>query len=247
MPPRTPRGFRRSDNLHLQRPASCDQERDDRAGDLLDRRVSLPSWTTRWARSCASSSPNPAFALMRSIIPNPSRRAASSTSESRLPVLAARTLTWRIRPSSIANVVFIRAILPYYHLSGKSGSIRWGQVLGETNKVTSGPAVDEAETSTNRCSGPGSKASAVAPRMTAASAPKCTKPGGGGSPTGTAHASPMPVDTWSRSSPSRPPPTMSTSTRPTYRFLPARATPISHLMTKSATAANIDPMISATT
>ena len=119
MPPRTPRGFRRSDNLHLQRPAPCDQVRDDRDGDVRDGRVSLPAWTTRCARSCASSSPSSAFALMRSMIPNPSRRAASSTSESRLPILAARTLTWRIRPSSIASVVFTRAISPYYHLAGE--------------------------------------------------------------------------------------------------------------------------------
>src|SRR5712692_2254512 len=119
MQPRTRRGFRRSDNLHLQRPAPCDQVRDDRDGDVRDRRVSLPSWTTRWARSCASSSPSSAFALMRSMIPSPSRRAASSTSESRLPSLAARTLTWRIRPSSIASVVFTRAISPYYHLAGE--------------------------------------------------------------------------------------------------------------------------------
>ena len=119
MPPRTLRGFRRSDNLHLQQPATCDQEREGRDGDVRDRRVNLPSWTTRCARSFASSSPSSAFALMRSMIPNPSRRAASSTSESRRPILAARTLTWRIRPSSIAKVVFTRAISPYYHLAGE--------------------------------------------------------------------------------------------------------------------------------
>lgn len=120
MPPRMQRGFRRSDNLHLQQPATCDQEREDRDGDVRDRRVNLPSWTTRCARSFAASSPSSAFALMRSMIPNPSRRAASSTSESRLPILAARTLTWRIRPSSIAKVVFTRAISPYYHLAGEA-------------------------------------------------------------------------------------------------------------------------------
>ena len=119
MPPPTSRGFRRSDNLHLQLSATCDQERDDRDGEIRDLRVTLPSCTTRCASSCASSSPRSAFALMRSIIPSPSRRAASSTSESRLPILAARTLTWRIRPSSIARVVFTRAISPYYHLDGE--------------------------------------------------------------------------------------------------------------------------------
>ena len=115
MLPRTPPGFRRSDNLHRRQPATCDQDRDDRDGDLLDRRLSLPSCTTRWAKACASSSPSPAFALMRSMIPRPSRRAASSTSESRRPIRAARTRTWRISPSSIDSVVFTFPIFPYCH------------------------------------------------------------------------------------------------------------------------------------
>lgn len=117
MRPRTPRGFLRSDNRRRRRPATRDQDRDDRDDGLLDRWVSLRSWTTRCARSCASSSPSPAFDLMRSMIPSPSRRAASSTSESRRPVRAARTRTWRIRPSSIESVVFTFPIFPYCHKS----------------------------------------------------------------------------------------------------------------------------------
>jgi hypothetical protein len=115
MLPRTLPGFRRSGNLHRRRPASCGQDGVDRDDDLLDRGLNLPWWTTRCARSCASSSPSPAFALMRSMIPRPSRRAASSTSESRRPSRAARTRTWRMRPSSIDSVVFTLAIFPYCH------------------------------------------------------------------------------------------------------------------------------------
>ena len=121
MLPRTTRGSLRLDNLHRRRPATCDQDPDDRDGDLLDRRLSLPSWTTRCAKSCASSSPSPAFALMRSMIPRPSRRAASSTSESRRPIRAARTRTWRISPSSIESVVFTFPISPYCHTEVKVG------------------------------------------------------------------------------------------------------------------------------
>jgi hypothetical protein len=120
---------------------TLDQVRDDRDGDVRDRRVSLPSWTTRCARSWASSSPRSAFALMRSMIPNPSRRAASSTSESRLPILAARTLTRRIRPSSIASVVFTRAISPYYHLAGEM--LRQSSSAGCVHRVSGNAMVQK--------------------------------------------------------------------------------------------------------
>jgi hypothetical protein len=120
MLPQTAPGFRRSDNLHRRQPATWDQDRDDLDGDRLDRRLSLPSWTTRCAKSCASSSPSPAFALMRSMIPRPSRRAASSTSESRRPIRAALTRTWRMRPSSIESVVFTLPIFPYCHTEAES-------------------------------------------------------------------------------------------------------------------------------
>jgi hypothetical protein len=124
---RTAPGFRRSDNLHRRRPATWDQDRDDRDGDRLDRRLSLPSWTTRCAKSCASSSPSPAFALMRSMIPRPSRRAASSTSESRRPIRAARTRTWRMSPSSIESVVFTFPIFPYCHTEVEFGWLNRGR------------------------------------------------------------------------------------------------------------------------
>lgn len=109
--------IRQSGNQRRRRPATYDQRRDDRDSDLLVRRVTRLSWTTRCARSIASSSPSPAFALMRSMIPIPSRRAASNTTESRLPVRAARTRTWRMSPSSIESVVFTFAIFPYCHSS----------------------------------------------------------------------------------------------------------------------------------
>ncbi len=132
MPHRTPRGSRRSDNRRRRPPATCDQDRGDRDDGPLNRLVSLPSWTARCARSCASSSPSPAFALMRSMMPSPSRRAASSTSESRRPVRAARTRTWRRRPSSIERVVFTFAIFPYCHTRGW---LSWSQEIAQRRGV----------------------------------------------------------------------------------------------------------------
>jgi hypothetical protein len=58
---------------------------------------------------------------MRSMIPSPSRRAASRTSESRRPVRAARTRTCRISLSSMDRVVFTFAIrIAYCHIYGKT-------------------------------------------------------------------------------------------------------------------------------
>ena len=54
------------------------------------------------------------------MIPNPSRRAASKTSESRRPVRAARTRTWRRSLSSMERVVFTFAIYAYCHIYGKA-------------------------------------------------------------------------------------------------------------------------------
>ena len=67
------------------------------------------------------------------MMPNPSRRAASKTSESRRPVRAARTRTWRIRPSSIESVVFTFAIFPYCHIQ-----VQFGYLPGQPQQRTSG-------------------------------------------------------------------------------------------------------------
>jgi hypothetical protein len=64
---------------------------------------------------------------MRSMIPRPSRRAASSTSESRRPIRAARTRTWRISLSSIESVVFTFPISPYCHTEVGTRRETWYQ------------------------------------------------------------------------------------------------------------------------
>ncbi len=98
-------------------------------GLLLRRSWARTSWTALDAISRASSSESRALALIRSMMPSPSLRAASRTSDWLLLERAARILTCRIRLSSIESVVFTLAILPSCHISLHRGRERATQLL----------------------------------------------------------------------------------------------------------------------